>query len=383
MTPDQRTERLRKALERNESPSVEPDNQSRRSLAIFQSIVFCRRRYGKQSIGPYLISLAHGVDDVLTVLLLARWADLRKKDGSVPIDIAPYFETEEDLTDCATTMRQLLADDIYRQHLERRSNHQIVMVRYSDPHRDLGLVAARWSLHQALSALVETLDAAGIEFTLFHGRGGTVSRGGGRTHAAILGSPPGAVRGRLRATEQGELVNAKYGVSGIALRTLEQIMSAVATTTALSNQSSEPENPEWHAIVKTIVSASADRYRHLVYDQKAFYDYFMQATPVDAILRMREVELTDQKAGNTENLEGVTRYPVGLFVDSEPAYPARLVRYWYRPNHRDRPAWCRGGARHGRLVVLLSRGALRHRKRIGQNGPEYCEPLLGAGRRSA
>ena len=306
-TPEERTQRLQEALERNESPCVDLNNQSRRTLAIFQAIAFCRRRYGKRSIGPYVISMAHGVDDVLSVLLLAHWADLRKKSGNVPLDIAPYFETIEDLTNCAATMRLLLQDKMYRRHLEQRDNHQIIMVSYSDTNRDVGLVSARWSLQQAQSDLIETMDMAGIQFTLFHGRGGTISRGGGRTHAAVLGSPAGSVRGRLRATEQGELVNAKYGVRGIALRTLEQTMSSVATATALPRNVTSKEQGEWHSMMETIASASAARYRQLVYDPQNFFEYFQNATPVDAIERMREVERAELPgtSGSIEDLRGV------------------------------------------------------------------------------
>ncbi|MFQ5635134.1 MAG: phosphoenolpyruvate carboxylase, partial [Gammaproteobacteria bacterium] len=212
---EERAERIQRALESNESPAVEPDNESKRALAVFQAISFCRRRYGKQSVGPYVISMAHGVDDILSVLLLARWAELRKKDGRVPVDIAPFFETVEDLADCADTMQKLLQDDVYRTHLAQRGDQQMIMVSYADSDKDAGLASARWSLQQAQSALLDTLDRNGIEFNLFHGRGGTISRGGGRTHAAVLGSPAGVVRGRLRATEQGELVNATYGVRAI------------------------------------------------------------------------------------------------------------------------------------------------------------------------
>ncbi len=306
-TPEERTRRLQEALEKNESPSVEPDNKSRRTLAIFQAIAFCRRRYGKQAIGPYVISMAHGVDDILSVLLLARWADLSKKNGAVPLDITPYFETIEDLTDCSTTMRLLLQDKIYRKHLEQRNDHQIIMVSYSDTNRDVGLASARWSLHQAQSDLIATMDMAGVEFTLFHGRGGTISRGGGRTHAAVLGSPTGAVRGRLRATEQGELVNAKYGVRGIALRTLEQTMSSVAIATALPRKQLDKEHGEWRCMMETIANASAARYQQLVYEPQHFYEYFQNATPCDAIERMREVENANLpiSSGNINDLRGI------------------------------------------------------------------------------
>lgn len=286
-TPEYRTERIQQALDINESPSVEPDNQAKRTLAIFQAIAFCRRRYGKRAIGPYIISLAHGVDDILSVLLLARWAELRKRDGGVPLDITPYFETVEDLTDCAATMRQLLQDKVYRAHLKERGDRQIIMVSYADNNKDAGLASARWSLQQAQSDLAATLDTAGIDITLFHGRGGTISRGGGRTHAAVLGSPAGVIRGRLRATEQGELVNAKFGVRGIALRTLEQTTASVARQTAMPRTESPKESTEWHAIMNTISDGSKERYKTLINDPPEFYDYFRLATPVDAIERMR------------------------------------------------------------------------------------------------
>lgn len=286
-TPEYRTKRIQQALDINESPSVKPDNQGKRTLAVFQAIAFCRRRYGKRAIGPYVISLAHGVDDILSVLLLARWAELRKKDGGVPLDITPYFETIEDLTDCAATMQQLLQDKVYRAHLTQRGDRQIIMVSYSDSNKDAGLASARWSLQQAQSDLVATLDTAGIDITLFHGRGGTISRGGGRTHAAVLGSPAGAIRGQLRTTEQGELVNAKFGVRGIALRTLEQTTASVARQTAMPRKESPKESTEWHTIMNTIEAASKERYRTVINEPPEFYDYFRLATPVDAIERMR------------------------------------------------------------------------------------------------
>jgi len=148
---------------------------------------------------------------------------------------------------------------------------------------------------------------AGVEFTLFHGRGGTISRGGGRTHAAVLGSPTGAVRGRLRATEQGELVNAKYGVRGIALRTLEQTMSSVAIATALPRKQLDKEHGEWRCMMETIANASAARYQQLVYEPQHFYEYFQNATPCDAIERMREVENANLpiSSGNINDLRGI------------------------------------------------------------------------------
>jgi len=304
---EMRANRIQQALESNESPAAEPDNEAKRALAVFQAISFCRRRYGTKAIGPYIISKAHGVDDILSVLLLARWAELRKKDGRVPVDIAPYFQTIEDLADCADTMHNLLQNKIYRDHLEQRGNEQMIMVRYSDSDKDAGLASARWSLQQAQAALVETLDEQKVDFNLFHGRGGTISRGGGRTHAAVLSSPAGAVRGKLRATEQGELVNAKFGVNGIALRTMEQTAAAVAKATALPRSELPKEHGEWHRIMDVIADASKQRYKMLVYDPGNFFDYFRLATPVDVIENVRHGVWPDtpEDSGKSDDLRAI------------------------------------------------------------------------------
>ncbi len=183
----------------------------------------------------------------------------------------------------------------------------MIMVSYSDSDQDAGLASARWSLQQAQSALVNTLDEQRVDFNLFHGRGGTISRGGGRTHAAVLGSPAGAVRGKLRATEQGELVNAKFGVRGIALRTLEQTTAAVAKATALPRKESPKERGEWHRMMEVIADASKQRYQALVYDPPDFYDYFRLATPVDAIERVRHGIRPDMPtdAGSVDDLRTI------------------------------------------------------------------------------
>jgi phosphoenolpyruvate carboxylase len=305
-SPEERSERIREALRRNESPCEDLDNESKRALAVFQAVAFCRRKYGRRAIGPFIVSMSHGVDDLLSVILLGRWGDLHGPGGSVPLDITPLFETTEDLANAHQTMRQLLQDPIYWEHLSRRHRRQVIMIGYSDSNKDGGLAAARWLLKQTQSALIQVLDDAGVDFTLFHGRGGTISRGGGKTHAAVLGSPPGAVRGRLRAIEQGELVSVKYGVRGIALRTLEQAMGSVALATALPERSSPQETTLWHDIAETLARASRDKYKALVYDSPGFYDYFRHATPVDVIERMQSRQAMEPRSHDTiEDLHGV------------------------------------------------------------------------------
>jgi phosphoenolpyruvate carboxylase len=162
----------------------------------------------------------------------------------------------------------------------------MIMIGYSDSNKDGGLGAARWALQNAQVAIAAAARAEGIELTLFHGRGGTISRGGSKTHVAVLGAPPGTVNGRLRVTEQGEIINEKYGLRGIALRTLEQVTGSVALATAMPNHRGN-DMPQWHEMMDVIAAESRRAYRELVYKNPKFNDYFRLATPIDLIERMR------------------------------------------------------------------------------------------------
>jgi len=285
LSSEERTERLDEALERRESPVGTLSSGSRRTLAVFQTIAHARRKYGPDSIGPYIVSMAHGPDDVLSVLLLAKWGHFGPAGHEVPLDVAPLFETAEDLENAAATMERLLADERYRRHLRARGNRQIVMVGYSDSNKDGGLMASRWTLYRAQRSLVDTLGRLGVELTLFHGRGGTVSRGGGSAHEAVLAAPRGAIAGRLRMTEQGEMINEKYGLRGIAMRTLEQTLAAVLLVTARP-EPPHPSEPRWLEMMVAMSEASREAYKRLVYDSPDFLAYFRAATPIDAIERL-------------------------------------------------------------------------------------------------
>jgi phosphoenolpyruvate carboxylase len=281
----ERTRRLAEALERRESPLGALSSEGRRTLAIFQTIAHCRRKYGREAIGPYIVSMAHGPDDVLSVLLLAKWGHLGTKGAAVPLDIAPLFETVEDVERAPQIMDTLLADPRYREHLRGRANRQIVMLGYADSHRDGGFAAARWSLHVAQEAIVQTAARHGVELTLFHGRGATLSRSAGHLYEAVLAAPHGTIAGRLRITEQGETINAKYGLRGIAIRSVEQMLSAVLLVAARPPPVHASE-PRWHAIMNDIASASRGAYQSLLYESGDFMSYFRAATPIDVIERI-------------------------------------------------------------------------------------------------
>jgi phosphoenolpyruvate carboxylase len=284
--PDDRARRIVEAIELRDSA---PDSQSvaaRKTLAVFQAIAFCKRKYGDHAIGPFIVSMTQGADDILSVLLLANWSELHNRHFEVPIDIAPLLETVDDLRRGQSILESLLGNDSYRQHLERRSNQQIVMIGYSDSNKDAGLASARWALQESQIELASMVADKGIELHLFHGRGGTISRGGAKTHAAVLGAPPGTVNGRLRVTEQGEIINEKYGLRGIALRTLEQAVGSVALATAMPEHRGN-DLPEWHDMMQVVADVSRETYRGLVFESPRFYDYFRLATPIDLIERMR------------------------------------------------------------------------------------------------
>ncbi|MBN1239635.1 MAG: phosphoenolpyruvate carboxylase [Gammaproteobacteria bacterium] len=280
-----RTARLREALERRESPSGTLSSEARRTLAVFQTIAHCRRKYGRQAIGQYIVSMTHGPEDVLAVLLLARWGHLGPKGGAVPLDIAPLFETVEDLENAGEIMSRLVADEAYRKHLKSRGNEQMVMIGYSDSAKDGGLVSARWGLYEAQQDLVATMAKLGVKLTLFHGRGGTISRGGGRLTEGLMAAPECSLSGRLRMTEQGEMINAKYGLRGIAMRSLEQTLGSVLWLTARPSEP-HPSQEEWRAVMQGIADRSRDAYKQLIYDSPEFPAYFRDATPIDVIERL-------------------------------------------------------------------------------------------------
>lgn len=198
-----------------------------------------------------------------------------------PLRVVPLFETVDDLRRSDTVMRQLFNLSWYR---ERIAGRQEVMIGYSDSTKDAGHLAAAWELYQAQERLVELCREYDIHLTLFHGRGGTVGRGGGPTALAIQSQPPGAIQGGLRVTEQGEMIQVQFGLPDIAARTLE-----VYTTSTLRATLQPPEAPQqtWRAVMDQLADVSANAYRSRVRDNADFVTYFQAATPVDALSELR------------------------------------------------------------------------------------------------
>ena len=254
------------------------------TLEVFRAVHELRTALGEHAFGPYIISMARTAADALAVLALARIAGC-VAGGEVPLDVAPLFETVDDLEAAPATMQALFADPAYRRHLAGRGGRQVVMLGYSDSAKDGGLLASRWALQRAQADLLEVARAAGVRLVFFHGRGGSVSRGGGKTGRAIIAAPRGSVAGRMRVTEQGEVIHRKYGIRALALRNLEQMTGAVLRA-SLRPRPPEPREEEWCAIAAELAQVSRAHYRALVHEEPRFPDYFRAATPVDVIERL-------------------------------------------------------------------------------------------------
>ena len=280
---------LTEALEKDRGPAVELDALGKRSLAVFESIVQARHRYGADAIGYFLVSGATGADDVLAALLLARWASAYdKRTGEVALDIAPQFESEEALAGCGTTMQELLADPLYRRHVRSRGRRQCVVVGYSDSNKQAGACASRVMIHEAQRELARVLGSAGEQTVVFHARGGSIARGGGRIEALVKAAPAGAIDGVLRIREQGATVKNGYGLRPIAMRTLERAFNALSLVTAAQRRGTLAADLPAHLECAAVLAAeSRAAYRRLIYQDADFYEYFRAITPIDVIERMQ------------------------------------------------------------------------------------------------
>ncbi|MEO6103185.1 MAG: phosphoenolpyruvate carboxylase [Pseudoxanthomonas sp.] len=283
------------------------DETGVRMDAVFAALAEARGLHGNDALGAYIISMAHDRADVLTVLALARRGGLVDEAGMVPLDISPLFETVDDLQHGPATLRDLLADPVYRAHLQARGNMQMVMLGYSDSGKDGGIAASRWGLQRGQVELLEAARELGIKLTFFHGRGGSISRGGGKTTRALDASPRGSVDGRLRVTEQGEVIHRKYGIRALALRSLEQTTGAVLTS-SLRPRPLEPREGKWREIMDGVARESTRAYRDFV-GAPRFMDYFRNATPIDVIERMTLGSRPSRRLGEDAALSNLRAIP--------------------------------------------------------------------------
>ena len=265
------------------SPFLSYSEDTAKELAILDTAAEMHRRYGAKALPNYIISKADGVSDLLEVALMLKEAGLLLP-GEKPrldINIIPLFETITDLRDCGPIMDALFSVPYYRALLASRGNVQEVMLGYSDSNKDGGFLTANWELYKAEVELVKVFEHYGIGLRLFHGRGGTVGRGGGPSYQAILAQPPGSVAGQIRITEQGEVIASKYSDPDIGRRNLETLVAATLEATLLKPVSSE--KPAHMEVMEAMSATAFAAYRNLVYETPGFVQFFRTATPITEI----------------------------------------------------------------------------------------------------
>ena len=261
-------------------------------LAIFEAARTARTRFGKEAIRHYIISHTETVSDLLEVLLLQKEVGLMhgilQDKATNDLIVVPLFETIEDLRNAAPIMREFYALSGIAQLVQRSGAEQDIMLGYSDSNKDGGIFTSNWELYRAEIALVELFDelanSHNIQLRMFHGRGGTVGRGGGPSYQAILAQPPGTVRGQIRLTEQGEVIGSKYANPEIGRRNLETLVAATLEATLL--QPTKPATEAFLQAAAELSQTSMAAYRALVYETPGFTEYFFNATPIREIAEL-------------------------------------------------------------------------------------------------
>ncbi len=261
-------------------------------LAIFEAALRLRAQYGPEAIRHYIISHTEAVSDLLEVLLLQKECGLLlgtlDREAVAALIVVPLFETIEDLRNAAPILQEFYSLPGVAALVERSGGEQDVMLGYSDSNKDGGIFTSNWELYRAGTALVELFDRLApqhrVRLRMFHGRGGTVGRGGGPSYQAVLAQPPGTVRGQIRLTEQGEVIASKYANPEIGRRNLETLVAATLEATLL--QPAKPAPREFLQAAGQLSAASMAAYRSLVYDTPGFADYFHAATPIREIAEL-------------------------------------------------------------------------------------------------
>jgi phosphoenolpyruvate carboxylase len=251
-------------------------------LAVFHAAAEAHAKYGHEAIPQCIISMCKGVSDMLEVALLLKEAGLVDPSGRSAINIVPLFETIEDLQASSRIMDRMLSMHDYRKLVDSRGGVQEVMLGYSDSNKDGGFVTSGWELYKAEIGLVGVFERHHVRLRLFHGRGGSVGRGGGPSYDAIIAQPGGAVNGQIRITEQGEIISSKYSNCEVGLNNLEVLAAATLEASLLQPKHSAP-NPEYLKAMEQLSALAFKAYRGLVYETEGFADYFWASTVITEI----------------------------------------------------------------------------------------------------
>lgn len=339
--------------------------RTQETIDTFRMVRQLQQEFGMDICQTYIISMSHDASDLLEVLLLAKEAGMYDPATGVgTLNVVPLFETVEDLKKAPIVMKQLFELPLYRTYLAggdpasasastlRASslftpNLQEIMLGYSDSNKDSGFLSSNWEIHKAQQALQQLAESYGLELRIFHGRGGSVGRGGGPAYEAILAQPGRSVNGRIKITEQGEVLASKYSLSELALYNLETVTTAVIQTSLL--RTSFDDIQEWREIMEELANRSRSHYRALIYEQPDFIDYFHQVTPIEEISQLQISSRPSRRGGKRDlgSLRAIpwvfswtqTRvllpswYGVGTalrdFLDQAPEEHLKLLRYFY------------------------------------------------------
>ncbi|MCG7630732.1 phosphoenolpyruvate carboxylase [Gordonia McavH-238-E] len=268
------------------SPDAELSELATKELGIVRAAARAVATFGPAAVPNYIISMCTSVSDMLEALILLKEAGLYDPDGGSPrctVRVVPLFETIEDLQQGAQTLLAVLDVPFYRAMVDSQNGIQEIMLGYSDSNKDGGYMAANWALYRAELDLVDAASQSGIRLRLFHGRGGTVGRGGGPSYDAILAQPPGAVQGSLRITEQGEIIAAKYAEPVAARRNLETLLAATIESSLLDTEGLGDESDSAYEIMDDIAAKARAAYSRLVHETPGFVEYFTTSTPLSEI----------------------------------------------------------------------------------------------------
>jgi phosphoenolpyruvate carboxylase len=303
------------------SPYIEYSPETRSELEILRTARDIRRRYGERAIRNYIISHTETLSDLLEVLLLQRETGLLRPpsedasdDVTVELMVIPLFETIPDLRCAAEIMEAFMAVPQVARMIAQQGNLQEVMLGYSDSNKDGGFLTSNWELYKAENGLVEVFNRAGVKLRLFHGRGGTVGRGGGPSYEAILAQPPGTVNGQIRLTEQGEIIASKFSNPEIGRRNLELLVAATLEASLMPHAPAGRQArklAQFEQIMEELSERAYNAYRNLVYETPGFTEYFFAATPIAEIA---ELNIGSRPASrkSTRRIEDLRAIPWGF-----------------------------------------------------------------------
>jgi phosphoenolpyruvate carboxylase len=330
MNEDERVEWLTQELA-SPRPLVATDArysaETAETLNVFRVARRALDEISPNAIKTYVVSMTRDVSDLLAVLALAKEAglvdcgwwiadcglnrnsEIRNSQSAIRIGVAPLFETIEDLRRAPEVMQRLFEHPVYRRQLSAHGNLQEVMIGYSDSSKDGGILTSSWELYQAQERLWDVARVHGVELRLFHGRGGTVGRGGGPSHEAILAQPPETVACRIKITEQGEVISSKYSLPEIAQRSLELTTSAVIAASLPQTVENQHNLPRWKEVMEEISTAAFAAYRRMVRETPGFYDYFVQATPVEELQHLRIGSRPAKRKKGSQSLDDLRAIP--------------------------------------------------------------------------